>query len=341
MKKITVLLALGLLLAALTPAGYAAETEAAEETTQETAAREEQDEGGATSGTCGDGLTWSLEGSTLTVSGSGEMDAGAPWEDHKESIRTLVFTGGVTLVGEEAFKDCDNLTEIDFGDAMREIDTRAFQDCDNLKAIYLPDTFRRFGVESFHDCDSLTTVYCTGGMPSFNSSCLWNGNEIVIYTPLESPWPQKSVVELVYNFHGRLEIIQTSREDMAEAFAEDGGEVTVRETTEPTTEPTTAPTTEPATEPTEAPTTVPVTIPATEAPTEPVTQPTTQPTMPTFAEPETQAETAAAAQPPAVQDERVSNGLIWVLLIVGGLSVLTAAGLIIRKIWHSDEDYDD
>ena len=40
------------------------------------------------SGDCGEGLTWSLsDDGTLTVSGSGEMAEGSPWEDYRSDRR--------------------------------------------------------------------------------------------------------------------------------------------------------------------------------------------------------------------------------------------------------------
>ena len=57
----------------------------------------------AASGSCGEGLTWKLENYTLTVTGSGEMEDGCPWEDYKTKIEHVVLSGGVTKVGKENF----------------------------------------------------------------------------------------------------------------------------------------------------------------------------------------------------------------------------------------------
>ena len=55
------------------------------------------DEETATSGACGDNLTWQLDGNTLTIAGTGDMwDYGvtshAPWyaDDIRESIQTVI-----------------------------------------------------------------------------------------------------------------------------------------------------------------------------------------------------------------------------------------------------------
>ena len=65
----------------------------------------------ATSGTCGEALTWTLdEAGTLTISGTGDMTdwsdaAGTPWYAFHDSIETVVIENGVTSIGEYAFND--------------------------------------------------------------------------------------------------------------------------------------------------------------------------------------------------------------------------------------------
>ena len=233
-KRLSILLfTLVLLLSVLIPAAYAEETEetteAAEETTGETTEETVPElDLSVTSGTCGDNITWSIDGSVLTISGTGEMDEGCPWIAHKAFIKKVVFTGGVTLVGAHAFEDFDRITSVDFGDSLWGIGERAFYDCDGLTSIRLPATFRRFEKECFRDCSGLTEVHCAGPMPSFRANCLWNGNHITIYTPVNNPWPQEYVEELVNNFSGRLEVVTEAGD-------------TLYDYTEPTEAPTEAP----------------------------------------------------------------------------------------------------
>ena len=65
-------------------------------------------------GTCGEGMTWSLDNYTLTISGSGEVEDGSAWESYKTKIDHVVLTGGVTKLGDQAFygygfRTCRNL----------------------------------------------------------------------------------------------------------------------------------------------------------------------------------------------------------------------------------------
>ena len=105
-------------------------------------------------GSCGEGLSWSLDGYTLTISGDGEMDDGCPWIEHMDHIEHVVLDGKITKIGKEAFYKFDRLETVDFGEALVEVGTRAFYGCDDIAYIHLPATFRTFGAESFRDCQS-------------------------------------------------------------------------------------------------------------------------------------------------------------------------------------------
>jgi len=329
-KRIGLLLLAACLLLSLLPVGALAEE--AEETTEAVEETKASADPKAKNGTCGDGLTWVLEGYTLTVSGSGEMDDGAPWEAHKNKIRKLVLTGGVTRVGEEAFYGYDRLEAIDFGDALVEIGPRAFYGCTELTVIHLPATFRTFGEECFRDCYALQKVYCDGGMPRFNSSCLWTGEYVAVYHPTSNVWPADAVNQLVNNFGGRLGIMMGNYDEsvMSQLEPEEEEQTEAPETEpEETQAPTEAPTEAPATEaPTEVPTepeVVYITAPPTEENTEPVTEPQTQPT---------QAETEPAVEDDVQEKEPESlGGKSWIglVMIAGVITFLLSGAMIFRS----------
>ena len=237
-------------------------------------------------GECGENLKWSLDGYTLTISGSGEMIDGCPWIEHMDHIEHVVLKDGVTTVGKEAFYKFDRLETIDFGDSLVEIGKRAFYGCEDLDYIHLPSTFRTFGVEAFRGCTNLKYVYCDGGMPRFNDSCLWTGEYISVFYRGDNVWPADAVQTLVHNFGGRLGIMMGSFEnsDLVKNFENQQEET--EETGEETTEATTEATEETVPETTEAAVIVIATEPETQPttqPTEATTEATTQPTETTEA----------------------------------------------------------
>lgn len=137
------------------------------------------------SGTCGDGLTWSLSAGTLTISGSGEMSdfteaTMAPWYGLRSRILRLVLPDGLTAIGDLAFYGCDSLTAVvipasvtrigdyafagcggmemlDLG-SVRSVGECAFSDCVSLKALRLPASLESIGMKAFYRCESIPTV---------------------------------------------------------------------------------------------------------------------------------------------------------------------------------------
>lgn len=316
-------------------------------------------------GTCGEGLTWTLRDHILTISGSGDMEDGCPWEEYKDEIRSVVLTGGVSRIGAEAFSECEKLKDIDFGDSLREIGPKAFVDCDRISYLILPKTFRSFEAECFRECDSLTMIYCYGPMPHFRDSCLWNGNNINIYFSLVNPWPVEYTSPLASAYGGRLNFYGHN-DSIIDEFAADTYEsreqpqATVSETVpETTAEPAAEPTAETVPETTVAapvPQTTPVqtpapTLPAPTAAAEPAAVPTTAPTEPFPTAPPTQAPTTPAptvstTEPPTMPTieplpERKVGGDGWIgLAIIGGvLSVLLLGILIYRIASHRGNRY--
>lgn len=302
--------------------------------------------GPSDSGSCGEGLTWELEDHVLTISGSGEMEDGCPWEEYESSVERVVFTGGVTRIGEKAFYGFDSIESVDFGDALVEIGEQAFYGCDDIDYIHLPDTFRTFGAECFRDCASLKYVYCDGPMPSFKSSCLWTGSYISVFYRTDTAWPAESVRQLVSSFGGMMgihmgnfedaaltaEIVDQDEDEDDETEATEETEEATVETTEQTTDETieareiaevvAESVTEPENEPTvvEA---VPVTEPATVPATEPTTVPEeTVPETTQYVRPEEEQQTPA--------EEVTGNSWIGMVLIAGVLTFFIAGALIFK-----------
>ena len=221
-------------------------TTAAPETTEATQATEPAP---ATSGMCGNGISWALNGNTLTISGSGKMyDFGGdtPWAIWKDRITAVTFTGGVTYVGANAFNDYDKITSVSFGSDLYELGASAFRDCDGLTTISLPAAFKIFGADCLRSCDNLKRINCAGRFPRFNDNCLWD-TYATIYFPAENPWSAKDIKDLEKAFNGRIEFLASDGSDPvppteAPKPTEKPQEKPVQQATEASTETGTAPT---------------------------------------------------------------------------------------------------
>lgn len=112
-------------------------------------------------------LTWSYEDNILTISGTGNMrnyfGAEAPWEQYKNSIRTLILEEGITSIGATAFSDCTQLKNAVLPDSLEYIGEDAFSGCENLIAVVLGDNLTNIESSAFPEttnkCVSKASVF--------------------------------------------------------------------------------------------------------------------------------------------------------------------------------------
>ncbi len=78
-------------------------------------------------GSCGENLTWELDGDVLTISGTGDMDSYgnignlAPWHDYRENIKTVKINEGVTSIGDQAFYSFIQLQKIYLPNSLNKV----------------------------------------------------------------------------------------------------------------------------------------------------------------------------------------------------------------------------
>ena len=64
----------------------------------------------------------------------------------------------VTIIGEEAFSGCKNLTSIIFGNSIKNIGNSAFEGCTGLTSVTIGDSVKRIGNSAFEGCTNLTEI---------------------------------------------------------------------------------------------------------------------------------------------------------------------------------------
>ncbi len=137
-------------------------------------------------GDLGSGITWKFDrGGTLTVSGKGEMttffDSGdAPWYVHKNEIKKVVLSKGLTNVGNYAFTDLSNVTAATLPEGITDIGKYAFAGCESLTSVDLPESLNRIEKWAFASCVSLTEIKIPKNVAIIEDyvfSDSWNENE--------------------------------------------------------------------------------------------------------------------------------------------------------------------
>ena len=175
-------------------------------------------------GTCGESLTWTLAGGTLTISGSGAMtDYGesntAPWYSGREQITAVVVDRGVTGIGAYAFYGCVNLGDITLPEGLTAIGQYAFTGCSNLgrveilsgmttlgssafeesgvTEVVLPEGLKTIEYGAFASCANLRSVSLPSTLENLKSCAFWQCSALTAIT-----LPQ-SIRNMEYNCFGR------------------------------------------------------------------------------------------------------------------------------------------
>lgn len=124
---------------------------------------------GELSGTCGDNVTWKLEGDTLTISGTGPMfdykSYNGPWNSTRMDIKSIVVGEGVTTIGNSAFEGCSKVTSVSLPKTLTRIGGYAFDHCSSLKELSIPDGVTSIGGYAF-SCCTFESIKLPSGLKS-------------------------------------------------------------------------------------------------------------------------------------------------------------------------------
>ena len=130
-----------------------------------------------------DGNLYTKDGKTLIQYAIGKKDT------------SFIIPDGVTSIGNEAFYDCDSLTNITIPSSVTSIGDYAFYGCDSLTSITIPSSVTSIGWYAFYSCDSLTSITIPSSVTSIgNEAFVYCYNlTTVYYTGTESEWNAISI----------------------------------------------------------------------------------------------------------------------------------------------------
>lgn len=164
-------------------------------------------------GYCGNNITYTFDGSTLILTGTGDMCefemewdeyVYSPWEDWAPEIEHIVIGDGITSISDDAFHRCGtklqtvtfgsdvkkigayafywckSLTEIIFPDGLTVIGKYAFYNSTSIKTIVLPDSIEEIGYCAFGDCTGITDVHYQGTESQWNEINIDSNNKELI-----------------------------------------------------------------------------------------------------------------------------------------------------------------
>lgn len=96
-----------------------------------------------------------------------------------QSLKTVTFEKGTTVVANNLFAGCPGIEEITIPDTVTEIKEAAFKDCLNLSKVTMGDNVTKIGNESFYNARSLEGIELSKGLKSL-------GTGAFSYTSLKS-----------------------------------------------------------------------------------------------------------------------------------------------------------
>ena len=115
----------------------------------------------ASSGKCGDDLTWTLDNNgLLIISGTGPMyNLINPENDNwGTNIKNVIINYGATNIRGGAFEECRSLASVSIPKSVITIDPDAFYSCTSLSNITIPNSVTDIYSSAFYGCTSLSNI---------------------------------------------------------------------------------------------------------------------------------------------------------------------------------------
>ena len=154
-------------------------------------------QGAATSGNygvnMGDNITWNFDGSTgtLTLSGNGEMynlspGEGAEWHAYYDKVKRIVINKGISSIGTNAFYGLDQAESIDIPDSVKTIYPGALQGCESIKELNLPNGLESIGENAFWlmtSCEKFSIEQPKSEIPFWTKDGVLFSNSTLLYYP--------------------------------------------------------------------------------------------------------------------------------------------------------------
>lgn len=111
----------------------------------------------------------------LTIECNGEMeDYGHDWRDQSpwfnvsNHIKKIIVTGNITKIGNNAFRECTELTSIVLPNTIESIGEYAFMSCSRLESFSMPSNVIEIDEKAFYSCSALTTIEIPEGLLSIS-----------------------------------------------------------------------------------------------------------------------------------------------------------------------------
>ena len=97
---------------------------------------------------------------------------------YRSKNKNYEIPNSVTTIGEDAFYNCEDLTDIHISDSVTSIGNSAFSNCKYLTAIHIPDSVTNIGEDAFYNCKSLTSIHIPDSVTSIGDGAFYNCEDL-------------------------------------------------------------------------------------------------------------------------------------------------------------------
>lgn len=128
-------------------------------------------------------VTYKVKGTTLTISGKGEMPKSMVFgkKTKTKNIKKVVIKKGVTTISKNAFKNCKKLKKVQLPSTLKKISGYAFYNT-ALTNVTIPNSVKYIGNYSFYKCKKLKKVSTPADLYAYNRV---DEKGVINDTPLE------------------------------------------------------------------------------------------------------------------------------------------------------------
>ena len=88
---------------------------------------------------------------------------------NNDDLTGILLPNTLTVIGSSAFENCTSLTVVNIPEGVQLIDRTAFKNCKGLYGILLPESLAYMGKECFADCPLLITLHYKGNSDGWNN----------------------------------------------------------------------------------------------------------------------------------------------------------------------------
>ncbi|MBQ7523415.1 MAG: leucine-rich repeat protein, partial [Oscillospiraceae bacterium] len=159
-------------------------------------------------GKCGDDATWTVntQTGTLTIAGTGAMadysaKTDVPWYGYVDKITMVVVADGITAIGNRAFFDCANLTDVTIPASVTVLGDAAFYNCSSLTGVELPADLTSIGAAAFRNCTSLAAIEIPAKVTTIGQQAFYNCTSL---TSIEIPNGVEEIKDYTHQYDESL-----------------------------------------------------------------------------------------------------------------------------------------